>query len=156
MHLRLPSLLSALCLLLWGATTAAAQEDDVLLWSSTGGGWRAMFADVGYANLFKQAGLMTPTSTRFSGIVSRFEQPWDPGGDRSESPQLPNLESKPFFFPDLITSGHRVGRVVVFNAALLFVGVLQSNRPRGNSRTAGGICHPVDGNLLQHQHQCGT
>ena len=56
-------LLSCLCLV-------QAGEDSVLLWSSTGGGWRAMFADIGYANIFQQAGLFDHNSTRFSGVVS--------------------------------------------------------------------------------------
>lgn len=41
-----------------------------ILWSSTGGGWRAMFADIGYANIFQQAGLFTSNSSRFSAVVS--------------------------------------------------------------------------------------
>jgi hypothetical protein len=47
--------------LLWVALTMVrvqAQDDDVVrLWSSTGGGWKAMFACMGYANAFEQAGL---------------------------------------------------------------------------------------------------
>mmetsp|Transcript_36922 Transcript_36922/g.75244 ORF Transcript_36922/g.75244 Transcript_36922/m.75244 type:complete len:119 (-) Transcript_36922:125-481(-) len=43
---------------------------EVRLWSSTGGGWRAMFACVGYANIFKQAGLLTRDRSEFSAIVS--------------------------------------------------------------------------------------
>ena len=42
----------------------ANKEDSVFLWSSTGGGWRAQFACVGYANVFQQAGLFTPTSSK--------------------------------------------------------------------------------------------
>ena len=40
-----------------------------LLWSSTGGGWRAMFADVGYVNVFRQAGLLTANATQFTSVV---------------------------------------------------------------------------------------
>lgn len=47
-----------------------AAEDDVFLWSATGGGWRAQFACVGYANVFQQAGLFTQTSSKFQAIVS--------------------------------------------------------------------------------------
>ena len=45
-------------------------NNNVLLWSSTGGGWRAMFADIGYANVFHQAGIMNETSTEFDSVVS--------------------------------------------------------------------------------------
>jgi hypothetical protein len=34
------------------------------------GGWRAMFADVGFANAFQQAGLLSGNSSLFTGIVS--------------------------------------------------------------------------------------
>ena len=53
---------------------AAAEDDDQgvvppLLWASTGGGWRAMFAGMGYANVFHQAGLLTHNASRFTGVV---------------------------------------------------------------------------------------
>ena len=48
-----------------------SDHDGGLLWSSTGGGWRAMFADIGYANIFRQAGLMDETSTKFDAVVSK-------------------------------------------------------------------------------------
>ena len=69
-------------------TTTNNKDDAVFLWSSTGGGWRAMFACIGYANLFRQAGLFDSRSdddhdhdadgSRFAQIVStRIER-----GDR--------------------------------------------------------------------------
>ena len=51
------------------AETTETETTIPLLWASTGGGWRAMFADVGYANIFQQAGLFTESSSRFSGVV---------------------------------------------------------------------------------------
>ena len=58
-----------------GRSIAGAQGDGkdarALLWSSTGGGWRAMFSDVAFANLFQQAGLMDQTSTKFNAVVSK-------------------------------------------------------------------------------------
>lgn len=69
------SFLSIVCLCLAWSTqigeVAAQQgaEEVPLLWASTGGGWRAMFADMGYANVFQQAGLLTDNSSRFSGVV---------------------------------------------------------------------------------------
>ena len=54
------------------AVTAEKSDDEIFLWSSTGGGWRAMFACVGYVNLFRQAGLFTEDSSLFDAIVSTF------------------------------------------------------------------------------------
>jgi len=45
-------------------------KNNVFRWSSTGGGWRSMFATVGYANVFQQAGLLSQVESLFSGIVS--------------------------------------------------------------------------------------
>lgn len=39
-------------------------------WASSGGGWRAMFASIGFANVFQQAGLFSNDSSKFSAIVS--------------------------------------------------------------------------------------
>lgn len=47
-------------------------NNNVLLWSSTGGGWRAMFADIGYANVFQQAGIMGENFTNFDSVVSKI------------------------------------------------------------------------------------
>ena len=41
-----------------------------LVWSSTGGGWRAMIADIGYANVFQQAGIFGENYNNFDIIVS--------------------------------------------------------------------------------------
>mmetsp|Transcript_18470 Transcript_18470/g.39991 ORF Transcript_18470/g.39991 Transcript_18470/m.39991 type:complete len:752 (+) Transcript_18470:440-2695(+) len=49
---------------------------EVRLWSSTGGGWRAMFACVGYANIFKQAGLLTRDRSEFSAIATNSGAGW--------------------------------------------------------------------------------
>ena len=38
------------------AANAQGDDDAVFMWSSTGGGWRAMFACVGFANLFQGFG----------------------------------------------------------------------------------------------------
>ena len=46
------------------------ENNNILLWSSTGGGWRAMFADIGYANVFHQAGIMDESSNEFDSVVS--------------------------------------------------------------------------------------
>ena len=47
-------------------------NNNVLLWSSTGGGWRAMFADIGYANVFQRAGIMGDNFTNFDSVVSKI------------------------------------------------------------------------------------
>lgn len=63
---------SLVCLLVLPILAAAAEKSDdgIWLWSSTGGGWRAMFACVGYVNLFRQAGLLTAESSLLDAIVS--------------------------------------------------------------------------------------
>ena len=66
-------LLIALWVLFVGLCSAQKDHEHVLLWSSTGGGWRAMFADIGFANIFQQAGLFDENSTEFSGIVRTNE-----------------------------------------------------------------------------------
>ncbi|CAB9522678.1 expressed unknown protein [Seminavis robusta] len=57
---------------------AATQQDDdvVFRWTSTGGGWRAMFAGMGFANLFQQAGLMDDDHTHFSAISTNSGASW--------------------------------------------------------------------------------
>jgi len=52
------------------SSTPSSTPSSHILWSSTGGGWRAMFADIGYSNIFQQAGLFTGNSSRFSAVVS--------------------------------------------------------------------------------------
>ncbi|CAB9501540.1 expressed unknown protein [Seminavis robusta] len=54
----------------------ADDSDAVFRWSSTGGGWRAMFACVGFANVFQQAGLMTEDSSLFSAIATNSGASW--------------------------------------------------------------------------------
>lgn len=70
---------SVLCLFISASSlvslSTAQKETEVFVWSSTGGGWRAMFACIGYSNLFRQAGLFEDqdegrTSSRFAQIVS--------------------------------------------------------------------------------------
>ena len=51
------------------SSTPSSTPPSHMLWSSTGGGWRAMFADIGYSNIFQQAGLFTGNSSRFSAVV---------------------------------------------------------------------------------------
>lgn len=47
---------------------AQAAEPGTYRWASTGGGWRAMVADMGFANLFQQAGLLSsPQFSAYSG-----------------------------------------------------------------------------------------
>jgi len=71
----------AVALLLLGCSQlahAAITPDPnvVYRWSSTGGGWRAMFACVGFANLFQQAGLFTEDNSLFSGIATNSGAAW--------------------------------------------------------------------------------
>lgn len=59
----------------------SAQNDDdeeeyVYRWSSTGGGWRAMFACVGFANVFQQAGILNAENSRFSAIATTSGASW--------------------------------------------------------------------------------
>ncbi|CAB9520255.1 expressed unknown protein [Seminavis robusta] len=68
-----------LCLSLHGllpSSCNAQSEDEVFVWSSTGGGWRAMFACVGYVNLFRQAGLFNQDSSRFAQIATNSGGAW--------------------------------------------------------------------------------
>jgi len=51
-------------------------NNNVLLWSSTGGGWRAMFADIGYANVFQRAGIMGDNFTNFDSVASVSGGSW--------------------------------------------------------------------------------
>ena len=45
-------------------------------WASSGGGWRAMAADMAYANVFYQAGVIDDTSTVLSGISTESGGSW--------------------------------------------------------------------------------
>lgn len=63
-------LTAATLLLLFCRYQAAGAEnaESVLRWASSGGGWRAMSNNVGFANLFSQAGLINQTSSKFTAI----------------------------------------------------------------------------------------
>lgn len=52
------------------------QPETAFLWSSTGGGWRAMAADMGFANLFYQAGLINNEASSFSAISTTSGGSW--------------------------------------------------------------------------------
>jgi len=48
----------------------------VYRWVSSGGGWRAMAADMGFANAFTQAGLISPTESKLSAMSSTSGGSW--------------------------------------------------------------------------------
>lgn len=54
----------------------ADSDDSVFLWSATGGGWRSMFACVGVANVFQQAGLFSADSSKFRSIATNSGASW--------------------------------------------------------------------------------
>jgi len=56
--------------------TNGGNGDSNLLWSSTGGGWRAMNADIGYANVFQQAGIMGENYNNFDSIATVSGGSW--------------------------------------------------------------------------------
>ena len=45
-------------------------------WSSSGGGWRSMVGLMGFANVFAQAGLITPDSSAFSSVSTLSGASW--------------------------------------------------------------------------------
>lgn len=45
-------------------------------WASSGGGWRAMFASIGFANVFQQAGLFSQDSSKLSAISTNSGSSW--------------------------------------------------------------------------------
>lgn len=45
-------------------------------WASSGGGWRAMFASIGFANVFQQAGLFSQNSSKLSAISTNSGSSW--------------------------------------------------------------------------------
>lgn len=47
-----------------------------LRWASSGGGWRAMFGAMGFANVFQQAGLFSADSSEFSAISTNSGSSW--------------------------------------------------------------------------------
>lgn len=53
------------------------QEETVLRWVSSGGGWRAMAASMGFANVFKQAGLIDDSeASKFSAMSFNSGSAW--------------------------------------------------------------------------------
>lgn len=56
--------------------TAVGQEDVDFLWASSGGGWRAQTACIAYANIFTQAGLITPDSSLLSAVSTQSGASW--------------------------------------------------------------------------------
>lgn len=67
---------SSILLLSASASAATLPPDVDFRWSSTGGGWRAMFACVGFANVFQKAGLFTEDSSLFSSISTTSGASW--------------------------------------------------------------------------------
>jgi len=51
-------------------------SEDGILWASTGGGWRAMCACIGFANVFHQVGLLSETSSQFSAVSTVSGASW--------------------------------------------------------------------------------
>ena len=55
----------------------SAQEKDLYLrWSSDGSGYRSLPLQIGYANLFQQAGLISATGSRFASISMSSSGSW--------------------------------------------------------------------------------
>lgn len=54
----------------------STSEGGNLVWSSTGGGWRAMIADIGYANVFQQAGIFGENYNNFDTIATVSGGSW--------------------------------------------------------------------------------
>ena len=47
-----------------------------LIWAENGGGFRAMVANMGYANVFAKAGLITETSSMFKSVSTNSASTW--------------------------------------------------------------------------------
>ena len=58
------------------ALTEASGANSVNRWASTGGGWRAMAADMAFANVFVQAGLFTDDASEFSAVSTESGGTW--------------------------------------------------------------------------------
>jgi hypothetical protein len=56
----------------------SGDSDYVLRWASSGGGWRSMISNIGYANAFTQAGLIDPVQGKcnFTAISSNSGGSW--------------------------------------------------------------------------------
>lgn len=150
--------------LLLGRNVAAQQNANGssggLLWSSTGGGWRAMFADVGFANLFRQAGLMDEESTQFDAVVRTCKSSRIVLMDKKLLGNLLVEDSHCTIPRNCLTfsgtaTGDRIGRILVFDPTFLFPRILQSSRPSRNSGGAGILRFTMDESVLQvvQRHQ---
>jgi hypothetical protein len=65
--------------LLWLIVLAEIRGDDdttVLRWASSGGGWRSMVVNMGFANAFMQAGLIDDQTCHFSAVSSNSGGTW--------------------------------------------------------------------------------
>lgn len=54
----------------------SAEEEIVYRWASTGGGWLAMSADMAFANVFAQAGVIDDTSSAFTAVSTESGGTW--------------------------------------------------------------------------------
>jgi hypothetical protein len=52
--------------------TGAGSKSYVLRWASSGGGWRSMISNMGYANIFAQAGIIDPVRGRCNFTAASF------------------------------------------------------------------------------------
>ena len=70
-----------LCLRLNATATAhKKKKKTVLRWVSSGGGWRAMASSIGFANAFKQAGLIGASkASKFSAMSFNSGSAWFAG-----------------------------------------------------------------------------
>lgn len=55
---------------------AGSDVDYEYRWTSTGGGWRAMFACIGFSNVFQQAEILNDRGSRFSAISTTSGSTW--------------------------------------------------------------------------------
>jgi hypothetical protein len=76
-RMRLFSVVSSLAIAVAGSRFASAVEKDLYFrWSSDGSAFRSMPLQMGYVNIFRQAGLITPTGTRFASISFTSAGAW--------------------------------------------------------------------------------
>jgi len=55
---------------------APSSSPSKVLWASSGGGWRSMAGEMGFANVFAQAGLITNESSAFSAVSTISGSSW--------------------------------------------------------------------------------
>jgi hypothetical protein len=55
---------------------SSAQKDIYFRWSSDGSGFRSLPVQIGYANVFRQAGLITETGSRFGSLSFSSSGTW--------------------------------------------------------------------------------